>query len=182
MRKTFTYHLLAVLVLTLLAAPAFAATQKAGENIQVAIEVRSGGVYDYILIGMKADATDGRDGLYDTVSPGMGMNDQYILMVVPHPEWQASKTDFRTDFRSVKKSDTWEASVNTNLPDGTPLTMSIDWEQTKLPASYAVVVEDMATGATQAIDKGEYVFPVKTSGIARQFKITIEKEKGKEHR
>ena len=182
MRKTFTRYLLAALVLSLLAAPAFAASHKAKENIQVAIEVRSGIVYDYILIGMNPDATDGKDNLYDTVSPGMGINDQYILMVVPHPEWNTVKTDFRTDFRSVKKSDTWEAVVTTNLPDGTPLTMSIDWEQTKLPASYAVVVEDLTTGATQALDQGGYLFPVKTSGIARQFRITVEKERGKEHR
>ena len=182
MRTILTFTLLAVLMAAVLIAPAMAGTERPKEDIQVAVEVRSGKVYDYLLIGMKSDATDGKDNLYDTLSPGLGMNDQYISMVVPHPEWQNVKTEYRTDFRSFKKSDTWEALINTNLPDGTLLTLSIDWEQTRLPASYAVVVEDLVTGATQAIDQGAYVFPVTTSGIARQFRITVGKERGKQHR
>jgi len=182
MRKTYTLFLLAALVLTLMASPVLAAAERAKDDIEVAIYTCAAKVCDFVIIGMKADATDGRDNKYDGVSPGLGMSDSYVSMVIPHPDWTDVKTDYRTDFRSVKKSDTWEALVNTNLPDGTPLTMSINWERTKLPANFAVMVEDMATGAVTAIDKGEYVFPVKTSGIARRFLITIEKEKGKEHR
>ncbi|MEK6744563.1 MAG: hypothetical protein AABZ15_13195 [Nitrospirota bacterium] len=183
MKKIFTILLLAAAVIVMLTDQALAAknSEKQNVGIEVAIETRAGKVYDYILIGMHKDATDGLDNAYDTVTPGQGVSDQYILMVVPHPDWKSLKTDFRTDFRAITKSNTWEATVMTNLPDGTSLTMSIDQEQSKLPTGYAVIVEDMATGAAQDLEKGAYVFPVKTSGLARQFRITLKKDGGKDH-
>lgn len=179
MRTIRIFILPAVLALTLLSVPTVASSHRAKDDISVAVYTCSGKVCDYLLIGMKPDATDGKDNLYDAVAPAPGMSDWFVSTVIPHPEWNDVKGDFRTDFRSPKRSDTWEALVNTNLPDGTPLTLSIDWEQTKLPPNYAVIVEDMATGVTQAIDEGAFVLPVKTSGIPREVRITIaKKERG----
>jgi len=181
MKKIFIVFLLAAAVLSCLTDQALAAKHSEKQNVEVAIETRAGSVYDYILIGMHHDATDGLDNAYDTVTPGQGVGDRYILMVMPHPDWKSVKTDFRTDFRAMKKLEIWEAMVTTNLPDGTPLTMSIDREQSKLPAGYAVIIEDMVTGAAQNLEKGAYVFPVKTSGLAQQFRITLKKDVGKDH-
>ena len=180
MKKLFTILLLAAAVMTVVTDQALAAKRSDKQNVgvEVAIETRAGSVYDYIIIGMHKDATDGLDNAYDTVTPGLGVGEQYILMVVPHPEWKSVKTDFRTDFRAMNKLNTWEAMVTTNLPDGTQLTMSIDREQSKLPTGRSVIVEDMATGAVQDLEQGAYVFLVKTSGLARQFRITIGRQAG----
>jgi len=178
MKKIFTILLLVAAVIAMLNDQALAAkNSEKQKGVEIAIETRAGKVYDYVLIGLHKDATDGLDNAYDTLTPGLGVGDHYILMVVPHPEWSSVKTDFRTDFRSMKTSDTWEATVTTSLPDETPLTMSIDQEQSKIPEGYSVTVEDMLTGAVQALEQGAYVFPVKSSGIARQFRITVSKAK-----
>lgn len=182
MRKTFAILLLIAAAVGAVAPPALARKAAERRNIQVAVEVRAGTLYDYVLIGMNQAATDGLDNAYDTVAPGMGVGDRYILMTVPHPDWKAVKADFRTDFRAVKKSDTWVTMITTNFPDGTPLTMSIDREQSKLVPGYAVIVEDMATGTVQDLAQGAYVFPVKTSGIARECRITIRKVAGNDPR
>ena len=179
MKKIFAIFLLAAAVVMIATAPAAAADRpKHGQDIEVAIEVRADKIYDYVLIGMHRDATDGLDNAYDTLTPGPGMSDQYILMVVPHPEWQALKADFRTDFRAMKGHDTWKVLITTSLSDGTPLTMSIDQEQSKIPDGYSVTVEDMATGALQDLEQGAYVFPVKASGLAQQFMISIARQAG----
>jgi FlaG/FlaF family flagellin (archaellin) len=180
MKKIFIVLVLAAAVAALPTGYAMEARHPEKQRVEVAIETRSGSLYDYILIGMHPDATDGLDNAFDTVTPGMGLGGQYIQMVVPHSDWASVKTDFRTDFRSMKKSETWETIITTDLPEGTPLTMSIDQEQSKIPAGYSVIVEDMATGIVQDLEKAAHVFPV-TSSINKQFRITIRKDRRQDH-
>jgi hypothetical protein len=180
MKKLFAILLSAAAVTALMTNEASAAMNAKKQDVEVAIEARAGNLYDYILIGMNRAATDGLDNAYDTVTPGQGVGEQYVLMVVPHPDWNSVKTDFRTDFRALKNSETWDASITTNLPDGTPLILSIDHEQTKLPAGYVVTVEDMATGIVQDLEQGAYVVPVKAGGIPRQIRINLERDEEKD--
>ena len=179
MRKTSNALLLAAVAIMIATAPAAAADKpKSRQNIEAAIEVRAGKLYDYVLIGMHRDATDGFDNAYDTVTPGVGVGNQYILSVIPHSDWNTVKTDFRTDFRAMKSHDAWDVLITTNLAAGTPLTVAIDQEQSKIPEGCAVRIEDMSTGAVQDLERGAYVFPVKASGLAQQFRISIARQAG----
>ncbi len=105
------------------------------ESMTATIQVSSGTLYDYVIIGEHPRATDGYDNTYDTISPGnlnadMGLS--YISMLIIHPEWKRFQ-DLRGDIRSPSQKQEWQLAISSSLPKGTPLTVALLKEKSKLP-------------------------------------------------
>jgi len=158
--------LLSLALLLFLSANAFAIS-----DMKAKIKVSGGNTYDYFIFGMMTDATDGFDNAYDTISPGPNMNDTYISTYFSHPEWNAVKSEFRADFRSIKESDEWTVSVYTNLAAGTALTMALQSEGSNI-SGYSLTVEDTTTGQMTDILSSTYGFTVSAGNPLRYFRIT----------
>jgi hypothetical protein len=134
-------------------------------DMKANICVSGSGAMDCFVIGMQGDATNGFDNAFDTISPGAGFNDTYILTYMDHPEWGQIKQEFKGDIRSLKAQDEWTVSVYTkNLPAGTGLVLKL-LENSVIPSGYTLKVED--TDLTAA----GYQFSVTTPDAIRNIKV-----------
>lgn len=128
--------LFAVILMTGTAAFAF-------EPMSANIMVSSGALYDYVVVGENPRATDGFDNAYDTISPGnlnADMGSPFISVIVPHPDWKPAFRELRGDIRSTAKRQEWQLSITSSLPEGTPLSLSLQAEETSLPARVKLTV------------------------------------------
>jgi len=160
--RTFT---IIAAIIALWATGAFAA-----QDFEAKIKISGSGAYDYCVIGMNKNATDGFDNAYDTLAPGGNMNGTYITCTMLHPEWKAIKNEFRGDYRTHKRSDTWNIVVQTNLPAGTVLTMEALKKGAPIPESVMISVEEPATGQQTELTSAPYQFTV--TGEVMNFTIT----------
>lgn len=108
------------------------------------LRVSSGKLYDYVVIGAHPKATDGFDNAYDIISPGnlnADMGEPYISVTAPHPEWKPAR-EMRTDIRPPAPKKTWVLSIRSSLPKGTMLKVEIDPDQSRIPTSARLMLED----------------------------------------
>jgi microcompartment protein CcmK/EutM len=181
MKRSLTAFLL-MFCLVLLATPLSARAGDATmDDLKVAVDVRGAGTYDYVLVGMNSAATEGFDNAFDTVTPGAGVADPYITAVIPHPDWNTVKTDFRTDFRSPKKSETWHIKVATNAASGTKITLSIDRDRTSLPRNYRVLIKDPSTGGMHDLTGSPYVYTTAGSPSEKEFDLIVDHKREMGH-
>lgn len=171
MRKITLTALAAVLTLCL-AAPVFALPE-----MEAVITVSGGGTYDFAVIGMDRDATDGFDNAYDSFTPGWGLNDTYIYTYFSHPEWNTVKADFRGDIRAPKKHDEWQLGVLSNLPAGTVMKIALNAQKSNVPSSYSIVAVDVATRKKIDLTKSSYTFSLPATG-EQVFSIIVDHAKG----
>jgi hypothetical protein len=183
MKRSITSALL-IFVLALIGAGVAAGSDvmmKPG-NIKLAVQVKGAGTYDYIIVGMNSGASDGFDNAYDTVTPGPGMTNPYILTVIKHPKWKTVKKEFRTDFRAVKRNERWDMTVMTNAAAGTQLMVSIDADRSSIPSSCRVLVKDPDTGITHDLTESAYTFATAASPSDRSLELTVDYRKARHDR
>ncbi len=162
-------HLYRIVAVAAVIAAIWAVDASAAPGFEARIRISGGGTYDYCVIGMNGKATDGFDNAYDILSPGLGLNDTFISCTIPHPEWNAVKSDFRGDIRSLKPSDEWHLVVQTNLPAGTPLTMTVLPSGKRNARLVRIVVDDFATGRRADLGRSDYRFTA--TGDTMHFKL-----------
>jgi hypothetical protein len=159
-----------------------AVSQATAAEMEATIRVSGGGTYDYFVIGMRRDATDGFDNLFDTLAPAFNLNETYISTYISHPEWDAIKDDFRADIRSVGQEQEWIVTVYTNLAPGTPLRMETDSERSHVPGKYIVYIEDVATGSVVNLEELPYEFSVTADRPFRDFTVFAYRKGGKKQK
>ncbi|MEW6067756.1 MAG: fibronectin type III domain-containing protein [Nitrospirota bacterium] len=104
-------NLLVIMLISIISlAPAYA-----GSDWNITLKVSGGGIYDYCIAGVKADATDGFDNLWDIPSPPASLNTAYINTYFPHPEWNHVFDRFRQDIKSPDLPKEWTFEVASNI-------------------------------------------------------------------
>ncbi|MCM0084198.1 hypothetical protein L4X63_21685 [Geomonas sp. Red32] len=168
----------ALIMMTLALAPAMGY-----QPVTASVRVSSGALYDYVVIGEHPKATDGYDNAYDTVSPGnlnADMGEPYISAVVLHPGWKPSLREMRGDIRALAPRQEWRLKITSSLPAGTPLTLEIQPERTRIPKGIAVTVRT-ADGKEIDLQKGNYTMPApKPSSPAEVVLVVVQPKEGNE--
>ncbi|GFO54931.1 hypothetical protein GMSM_19380 [Geomonas sp. Red276] len=153
------------------------------EPVTATVRVSSGALYDYVVIGEHPRATDGYDNAYDTVSPGnlnQDMGEPYISAVVLHPDWKPSMREMRGDIRAPAPRQEWRLKITSSLPAGTPLTLEIQQERTRIPKGTAVTVR-AADGKEIDLQKGNFTMPApKPSSPAEVVLVVVQPKEGKQ--
>lgn len=151
----------------------FAPNTAIAAEMKAKIMITGGGVYDYVVIGMKADASDGFDNSYDSFSPSANLNDTYIHAYFPHPQWNAVKSEFRADIRQVRQYQHWNLSVYTNLPEATPVEISLLADESTLPPSCYLGVSDSIGGHPIEMKRAAFGFTVSPNEPTAHFNIIL---------
>ncbi len=140
MRDAISIAALLATALTLTATAAFGFSP-----LTATVKVSNGTLYDYVVIGEHAEATDGFDNAYDTISPGnlnATMGQPFISVTIPHPDWQEAARELRGDIRAPAKNQQWRLSIKSSLPKDTPLTVILQMEVSSLPHGVKLKVQD----------------------------------------
>ncbi|WP_135872010.1 hypothetical protein [Geomonas terrae] len=119
-------------------------TAAALEPMSATITVSGGNLYDYVVIGEHAAATDSYDNAYDTISPGnlnADMGQPFICVIVPQPAWKPALSKLRGDVRSLAKKQEWPLSVTSTFAKGTPLQVALRTEQSRLSPAMALTLK-----------------------------------------
>ena len=163
----------AAILLTATAAMAF-------QPLSATIRVSNGPLYDYVVIGENARATDGFDNAYDTISPGnlnADMGNPFISVIIPHQEWKPACRELRGDIRGVARRQEWQLSFASSLPKGTPLTVSLQEEGTSLPAQARLTVKSQGKEGkvlAESTEAGEFTLPAPGPGKKGTFFVIAE--------
>lgn len=142
--------------------------------MKATILISSGALYDYVIIGEDSRATDGYDNAYDTISPGNlneAMGEPFITAVLLHPEWKAPLRELRGEIRSVAAQQKWRLSVRSSLPEGTPLNLSLQREETALPQGMKLIVADAARNEQKDLLSQKCI--ISAPGPGRSKELTI---------
>lgn len=167
--KKHAIYVMAAMVTLLLAS---GVAQARDEDVFVKMKVAGGGTYDYVVLGLRADATDGYDPAFESFAPMPGSNDSFIEVYIPHPEWARIKSKYRSEVKSLRGDWRWRVNVETNLAAGTLLSM----ESEGAVEGIRVLLVDHITGGTVDITDGAYEYVVPANGGARPFTVALVKE------
>ncbi|MBU0700320.1 Ig-like domain-containing protein [bacterium] len=99
-----------------------------------------------IRLGMNPWSTDGFDEWTDTPLPPPPSIDKYLQVYFPHPEWGLVFDKFNADIRSMDDNHPqkeWVFEVQTNMPAGTKISLSMG-------------IAPLANAASSAIDASGY--------------------------
>jgi len=141
------------------------------------VRVENGTLYDYVNIGEQPKATDGYDNAYDTISPGnlnadMGL--PFISAVIVHPEWKAGLRELRGDMRPPAKRQEWQLLITSSLARGTPLTVGLQPEQSRLPKGVQLILREKAGGKEINLTAGKSEIPAPGPGAKSTLHIIAE--------
>lgn len=150
----------------------------AAEPLSASLTVYNGQTYDRVAIGETAAATDGYDRLHDVLAPGSSLNTTWISAWFDHPEWQAPKSQFRGDIRSIAAKQDWILSVVSTFPTGTQLTVAMDNRLKILPAGLQLTIRDLAGTNGASLLNGSYTFNAPAPGTVTQLIITAQQQGG----
>jgi hypothetical protein len=141
-------------------------------DMSAKIRIEGGGTYDYVIIGMNPDATDGHDNKYDIFAASGNMNSEYIEAYFSHPEWNKVKDNFRGDIKSLANTQQWIMTVYTNFAAGTPMSIVLGDEGPDFAGDFQYLVRDMDTNETVDISAGNLQYTVSANSSVRSFEIT----------
>jgi len=161
----------AVMFLTSVAAMGF-------DPMTATIRVSNGGLYDYVVIGENALATDGYDNAYDTISPGNlneTMRESFISAVVVHPDWKTGLREMRGDIRSPAKLQEWHLQVRSSLSADSPLKVELQQDRTSLPKGMRLTVKDRK-GKVTDLRASNLIVPAPPPGTNAEFVIIAEQK------
>jgi hypothetical protein len=147
------------------------------EPMTATIRVESGSLYDYVVVGEHARATDGYDNAYDSVSPGnlnATMGQPYISAVIVHPEWSAATRELRGDIRSLAKRQEWQLAITSSLPKGASLNVALQSDRTTLPKWVKLTLKDVMTKKETDLKAGNYTIPAPGPGTPTKLLVIAE--------
>ncbi|UPU37858.1 hypothetical protein M1B72_09160 [Geomonas paludis] len=149
------------------------------EAFKARIQVSSGGLYDYVLIGERPEASDDYDNAYDIVSPGnlnASMGEGFINAVVSHPEWKPALQELRGDMRSASKKQQWILVVTSSLERETTLRVELKPEAGALPTNVRLVLRDEDGGKAVVLSEAPYLVPAPGKKQQLKFELTAEQK------
>jgi len=149
----------------------FPLSVSAFEPMSAKIKVSSGKLYDYVVIGEHAKATDGFDNAFDSISPSGNLNTAYINTYIAHPEWGEIKKNFKGDTRSISAVQEWTVSVASTLPAGTVLSVALKEGRNILPAGMKLTARDI--GNTVSVDMATGTLQIPAPGPSATSMIVI---------
>jgi hypothetical protein len=147
------------------------------EPLTATMRVTNGNLYDYVIIGEHLQATDGYDNVYDTVSPGnlnATMGQPYISAVISHPEWKSAMQELRGDIRSLAKRQEWQLAITSSLDKGTPLTIALQSNESKLPQAVKLILKDENNNKVTDLRMGNCTIPAPGLGTTSKLIIISE--------
>jgi hypothetical protein len=153
----------------------FSASAYAGSDWNITLKVSGGGIYDYCIAGVKEDAYDTLDRLWDIPAPPGSLNSAYIHAYFPHPEWNDVFERFRQDIRAPELPKEWTFEVVSNIPGY----LTIQWSDLRniMPDKEAVLVD--IEGSGMEIDMhavSQFVF-TNSADYPRRFLVRILQKK-----
>lgn len=137
------------------------------EPMTATIRVSQGSLYDYVVIGEHPKATDGFDNAYDTISPGnlnQDLGEPYISVIIPQPEWKPAMRELRGDLRSPARSQQWQLTISSSLPQGTPLKLELQAEGSTLTKAVALMLKENTGKVVVDLKTGSYLIPAPGPG------------------
>jgi len=147
------------------------------ESMTATIRVSNNSLYDYVIIGEHPKATDGFDNAYDTISPGnlnADMEQPFISVIIPHPEWKPVMREMRGDIRSLARKQEWQLAITSSRPKGTLLNVALKKEESNLPPGVKLTLKEDATKAEHNLGAHSYMITAPGPGAITKLLICVE--------
>ncbi len=159
-----------LLGIALLLAPARQA-DAASDGWKLTLRVSSGAIYGYCVAGVRDEATDGYDVLWDSRAMLSTLGSKYIYSYFPHPEWNRQIVNFSQDMQAPGPSKEWLFEVLSNLSGQ----LVVEWpDLAKTTGITAARIVDLAGGGTYDLHSATSFAFLNTPSQPRQFLLQID--------